>query len=135
MAGLTRRAFLALAALFAAAPPQAISLDEFVQLSQRLVGRPRLDREIGRIYLDALLAVPDNRSRLDRLAHGATGEDLSGLERTIIEWWYTGVYTVAGEPRVATFNSALMWMASGAPAPALCATAFGEWSKPPQGLV
>ena len=145
MTDLTRRAFLIAAALFApagsavagqagrAAAP-AVSLAEFMALSERLVARPRLDARVGTIYLDALLAVPDNRPMLERLARrsGDFGAAQSALERTIIECWYTGTYTLRGERRLATHEGALMWSASGAPAPGPCATAFGAWAGPPQ---
>ena len=149
MATLTRRAFLALASLLApaarlravvqartpAAEPIAISPDQFLRLSQRLVGRTRLDGDVAATYLNALLAVPENVPLLARLARG-TGPALTpaqlALERTIIECWYTGTYTLGAEPRLATHTGALMWNALGIPAPGTCASAFGAWSRPPQ---
>ena len=145
MAGLTRRAFLNVAALLApaadviarqtGAATATLSLDEFMRLSRRLVGDHQLDAQVGAIYFDALLTVPENRPRLVRLAHAAGG-DLdaahSALEGTIIEWWYTGVYALHGERRLATHTNALMWTASGVRAPGSCATAFGAWARPPR---
>ena len=147
---LTRRAFLAIAALLApaarvraiarqprtsASEPAAISADEFLRLSQRLVGRTRLDAQIAATYLNALLAVPGNLPLLARLARNA-GPVLTpahlALERTIIECWYTGTYTLGGERRLATHTGALMWNALGMPAPGTCASAFGAWSRPPR---
>jgi len=153
MTSLSRRAFLILAALLApAARLRAIvqpatvpmSVDEFLSLSQRLVGRPTLDAQLAGTYLNALLAVPGNAARLAQLARGAAsprsperlalpdGPETLALERTIIEWWYTGAYTLAGEPRLATHTGALMWNALGMPAPGTCGSAFGAWSRPPQ---
>ena len=153
MTSLSRRAFLILAALLApAARLRAIvqpatvpmSVDEFLSLSQRLVGRPTLDAQLAGTYLNALLAVPGNAARLAQLARGAAsprsperlalpdGPERLALERTIIEWWYTGAYTLAGEPRLATHTGALMWNALGMPAPGTCGSAFGAWSRPPQ---
>jgi hypothetical protein len=150
MATLGRRAFLLLAAWLApvvrlrgafeqpvTAP--AISVDEFVRLSQRLLGRSSLDAQIAATYLNALLAVPANRPLLARLAR-ENGPELTpahvALERTIIEWWYTGTYTVGGERRLATHAGALMWSALGVRAPGTCAPGgFGEWSRPPQRTV
>jgi hypothetical protein len=145
MASLTRRAFLIGAAAFApvakvtarqaGAVTETLSLDEFMRLSRRLVGDRQLDAQAGAMYFNALLAVPENRPRLVRLAHSAGG-DLdaahSALEATIIEWWYTGVYTLRGERRVATHTNALMWVAMGIRAPGACATAFGAWTRPPR---
>jgi hypothetical protein len=87
MAALNRRAFLALAALFAPvarlraiaqralnppSAPAAISVDEFVRLSQRLVGRTRLDTLAAATYLNALVAVPANVPLLAQLARSTT---------------------------------------------------------------
>jgi hypothetical protein len=142
---LSRRAFLALTALAAplvrlrlaaqAAPP-AISLDEFVRLSQRLVARTALDREVAATYLNALLAVAGNAAPLARLARSAPAAAMTpaqaALAPTIIEWWYTGIYTLNGEPKLATHTGALMWNALGMPAPGTCAGAFGAWARPPR---
>ena len=139
MAHLTRRAFLIAAAALAPAAgvaarqTRAITRDEFMRLSQRLVGSRQLDARTGAIYLDALL--PDHRSRLARLARmtgAATDTADVDLERTIIECWYTGIYTAGGERRVATHTGALMWTASGTAAPGTCASVFGAWSQPPR---
>ena len=154
MTSLNRRAFLVLAALLAPVarlraiaqrtlPPPVpaigppISVDEFLRLSQRLVGRTRLDAQVAVTYLNALLAVPENVPLLARLTRNAApGPDLTpahlALERTIIEWWYTGRYTLKGEPRLATHTGALMWSALAMPAPGTCASAFGAWSRPPR---
>lgn len=151
MASLTRRAFLVLAALLAPVArlraitqrtltsttgPAAMSVDEFLRLSQRLVGRTRLDAQLAATYLNALLAVPGNIPLLAQLARStATGPDLTpahlALERTIIEWWYTGTYTLKGGRRLATHTGALMWDALGMRAPGTCASAAGAWSRPP----
>jgi hypothetical protein len=150
MAEVTRRAFLALAVLLApaarlgamagqarAATPQppAISRDDFLRLSKRLVGRTTLDAQVGAVYFDALKADPASIPLLARLARN-TGPALTpahlALERAIIESWYTGTYTLGGEKRLATYTGALMWNAIGVPAPGLCASAFGAWSRPPQ---
>jgi hypothetical protein len=150
MSHLTRRAFLGLAILLApatrlraragqarapVAQPPAISRDEFLRLSQRLVGRTALDKQVASVYLDALRADPANIPLLARLARN-TGPALTpahlALERTIIESWYTGIYTLGGEKRLATHMGALMWSALNVPAPGTCASAFGAWSRAPR---
>lgn len=152
MASLDRRAFLTLGALLApvarlravaqrtrtsTARPAAISQDQFLRLSRRLVGRTRLDAQAASTYLDALLAVPGNGPLIAQLAGStAAGPGLTpahlALERTIIEWWYTGTYLLNGEPHLATHTGALMWSALGMSAPGTCGRAFGAWSHPPQ---
>ena len=143
MAGLSRRAFVLLVACFAPvarlrafggqpATATSISLDEFIELSQRLLGRSTLDREIAQIYLSALSGDADTRIHLATLADssGNLTPEQSGVARTIIEWWYTGIYTRDGKSRVATHTGALQWSALGMPAPGTCAGAFGAWSRP-----
>lgn len=152
MSSLNRRAFLFLAALLvpvtrlralaeraltSTSQPASVSVDEFLRLSERLVGRARLDPQLAATYLNALIAVPANIAPLAELARPApSGAELTAahaaLERTIIEWWYIGTYTLDGEPRLATHTGALMWAALGIPAPGTCAGAFGGWSRPPQ---
>jgi hypothetical protein len=141
---LTRRAFLVLAAVFAPAvrmrafggqpgAAAAISLDAFIEVSQRLLGRSKLDREIAQIYLDAVLSNPDDAVQLAYLVESNANPtpEMKALASTIIEWWYTGVYTRDGKSRVATHIGALTWSALGMPAPGTCAGAFGAWSRPP----
>ena len=143
MVSFSRRAFFAMvvwlapALRFRASQPRAVStsLDDFLELSGRLLGRSKLDREVAQIYLDALNADPDNSIHLATLAqsNGNPTPEQAALSRLIIEWWYTGVYSVDGKPRLATHTGALMWSALGMPAPGTCAGPFGAWSKPPLG--
>jgi hypothetical protein len=152
MSGLSRRVFLLIAFLLApvarlragarqtptpVAGLAPVSEQEFLRLSQRLVGRTTLDAQVAATYRNALLAVPTNIPLLADLARGAapdlrpTREHLA-LEGTIVEWWYTGRYTLAGgEPRLATHTGALMWDAIGTPAPGSCVGASNAWSRPP----
>jgi hypothetical protein len=150
MASLNRRAFLVLAALLApvarlraiaqrtrtpAAGPPAISVDEFLRVSQP-DGTTRLDAQLAATYLNALLVAPANVPLLVQLARRpAPGPDpaaaLLALERTIVEWWYTGIYTLNGERQLATHTGALMWTAMNLPAPGTCTGTFGSWSRPP----
>ena len=142
---LSRRAFLALTALAtplarlrlaAQGPPPAISIDEFVLLSQRITGRTALDRDLATTYLNALLADPGRTAPLAPLARITAGtaltQEQAALEATIIEWWYTGIYTLEGEPRLATHTGALMWSTLRMPAPGTCTGAFGAWARPPR---
>lgn len=147
MPSFSRRAFLRVAVLLTPAVrlgalgrqtrTPAISLDDFVRLSQRLLGRTNLDARVAATYFNALIADAANVPLLARLAQGP-GTDLTpahlALERTILEWWYTGVYTVGGERRLATHTGALMWAALGMPAPGTCTGSFGAWSRPPRPI-
>jgi hypothetical protein len=108
----------------------AISLEEFLALSERLTGRKGLGRGVGRIYLTALLADPGNGQRLAELKQGGSSH-LSELERMIILSWYTGVYRLAGESRLATHTGALVWKSLGTVAPGSCVGPMGFWARPP----
>jgi len=147
MARLTRRALLAGAVLLAPAArlralarqPSAavsISLDQFIEVSQRLLGRSKLDREIAQIYLDAVLSNADDAVQLAYLVESNANPtpEMRALAGTIIEWWYTGVCTINGMPRLATHTGALMWSALGIVAPGTCAGRFGAWSNPPDSI-
>lgn len=105
-----------------------------MQLSERLLGRSKLDRDAGALYLAALNEDPDQAPVLAYLveANNNPTPEMKSLTATIIEWWYTGVYQVKGQNRLATHTSALIWPAIGMPAPGTCASAFGSWQLPPQ---
>ncbi len=138
---LTRRAFVALAASFAGAvrvlavapQPVTTSLDDFLELSARLLGRSKLNREVGQIYLDALNSDPNHAVDLATLVDnsGNLTPEQSAIAQTVIEWWYTGTCTIGGTPRLATHTDALIWDAMQMRAPGTCAGAFGAWSRPP----
>lgn len=135
MLRLSRRGFLWFAALFVPATrlhaSRAVTLDEFVALSEQLLGKTKLDRDVAQIYLDALLADKDSAPTLAYLAeiNNNPTPEMKALASTIIEWWYTGVYTVNGSPRLATHTGALIWPALDMPAPGTCAGAFGAWAR------
>jgi len=145
MVRLTRRALLASAVLLAPAarlralvrqPAVSISLDQFIEVSQRLLGRSKLDREVAQIYLDAVLSNADDAVQLAYLVESNANPtpEMKALASTIIEWWYTGVCTINGKPRLATHTGALMWPALGIAAPGTCAARFGAWSNPPDAI-
>ena len=113
-----------------------ISLDQFIEVSQRLLGRSKLDREVAQIYLDAVLSNADDAIQLAYLVESNANPtpEMKALAATIIEWWYTGVCTIKGTPRLATHTGALMWSALGRPAPGTCHGRFGAWSTPPESI-
>lgn len=146
MGGFDRRAFLAVMVWVAPATrilagarqskPTAITPAEFIELSERLLQRRKLDPEIAQIYLEALSADPDNAVHLATLynMNGNPTPEQAELSRTIIEWWYTGIYTIGGARKLATHTGALVWSAMGMPAPGTCISPFGAWARPPQSI-
>ena len=141
---LTRRALLWSTVVLLAPPARlralarqpSISVDQFIEVSQRLLGRAKLDRELAQIYLGAVLANADDAITLAYLveANNNPTPEMKSLASTIIEWWYTGVYTIKGTPHLATHTGALMWSALGRPAPGTCHGRFGAWSTPPESI-
>lgn len=104
---LSRRAFLELAGLVIPAyrlPAAAVTLDDFMELSERLLNRKNLDRRNGQLYLDALNADSDDAVTLAYLvqANGNPTPEQRTLSATIVEWWRTGIYFVRGQRRVTT---------------------------------
>lgn len=134
--GITRRRFIIAAMLLAPvlrarAQAVVVPLDDFIELSERLLGRKSLDRELAQIYLKALTPDAASAAGLANFieAAGNPTPEQAALARTIIEWWYTGVYTVDGKPRLATHTGALMWSALDRPAPGTCTGRFGDWAR------
>ena len=129
MSRLGRRAFVAAIAFVSpllrrVGAAQSFSLDDFLTLSSRLTGRRDLDRDGAEILLKALLATPGTAEKLRRPD--------AALEREILAAWYTGMYTLRGERRLATHTGALQWRALGMPAPGTCVDRFGAWADPPR---
>lgn len=108
------------------------SLDDFIALSERLLELTKLDRDVAKIYLDALNADANSAPTLAYLVESNNNPtpEMKALSATIIEWWYTGIYTVNGQPRLATHGGALVWAAMNMSAPGTCSGAFGAWSRP-----
>lgn len=107
MIRLGRRRFLVLAlALIPAARVHTadVTLDEFVELSERLLNRKKLDRRNAQLYLEALNTNADDAVTLAYLvqSNGNPTPEMRVLAATIVEWWRTGIYVVRGERRVTT---------------------------------
>jgi hypothetical protein len=89
-----------------------VTLDDFIDVSQRLLSSPKLDRETAQIYLDALNADADTAVTLEYVvqSNGNPTPEQAALRATIVAWWQTGVYEIHGEPRLAA-RSRAMWSA------------------------
>src|SRR5688500_8804572 len=114
MTRLTRRAFLLLASLLAPAArlraQPAITLDDFVRLCQSMTGQTRLDPQFAAANRYTLITVPAYKALRAELARTASPDWTPAhvaLERTIIEWWYKGIYTADGSQRDATHTGEL----------------------------
>lgn len=90
----------------------SVTLDDFIDVSERLLSSTNLDRETAQMYLDALNADADAAVTLAYVvqSNGNPTPEQKALSATIIEWWRTGVYEWHGEPRLAA-RSRAMWCA------------------------
>jgi len=110
-----RRVMLAVAGMIVAVaagaqPTPRVTLDDFIDVSQRLLNSPKLDRETAQIYLDALNSDADTAVTLEYVvqSNGNPTPEQAALRATIVAWWQTGVYEIHGEPRLAA-RSRAMW--------------------------
>jgi hypothetical protein len=116
-------------------------LDDFMRLSTALTDHAGLDKELGQVYLDALLHTPQDEDDLTSLLtgleegelHAYVREESPPIAREILLAWYTGHYPTMSGPKVATFTQALAWRALGyTTAPSLCGGTMGHWGDKPQ---
>ncbi len=130
-----------------------LGLQQFLALSAVLTGVDNLSPDEGRVYLQALRASDEFDVPLDELYRQAGFEDdapptaiedleaqgvfeseaSSTLADTIIEYWYTGVYTTPeGEQAVATYVDALAWKALAFTKPNSICASPGFWEERPE---
>jgi len=141
------------------AAPQdgGLALQQFLTLSAVLTGVQNLDPVVGSVYLQSLQssdefdvtlgdlyeragfetdAPPD--SIVDLQEQGffepdASNGSAASLADTIIEYWYTGVYTTPeGEQAVATYVDALAWKALSFTKPNSICGSPGFWEERPE---
>ena len=89
-----------------------VSLDDFVDVSKRLLRTSNLDRETAQLYLNALNADAVSAVTLAYVvqSNGNPTPEQAALSATIIAWWQTGVYELNGESRLAV-RSRAVWCA------------------------
>ena len=105
-------ACLAWAGATCAQDSSRVTLDQFIELSERLLRRKNLDRETAQIYLTALNADADAAVTLAYVfqSNGNPTPEQKVLSAAIIDWWRTGVYELGGETRLAA-RSRAQWSA------------------------
>lgn len=136
--------------------PQAegdLTLQQFLMLSAVLTGVDNLSPDEARVYLQALQASDEfevslgelyQQAGFDEGTPPAAIEDLEAqgifeseatttLADTIIEYWYTGIYTTSeGEQAVATYVDALAWKALAFTKPNSICASPGYWEHRPE---
>jgi hypothetical protein len=134
-----------------------LPLEEFLALSAVLTGFDNLNPTLGARYLQSLqesgqFEAPVTETVIEVYNQAGFGTDtpptaVEELEEaglfdqestrqlldTIIETWYTGIYTTPeGEPAVATYVDALMWQALPFTKPLTICGSPNFWSDPPE---
>jgi hypothetical protein len=113
----------------------AVSLDQFLRISNRLLGIDDLDWNTAGKFLEGLRA-SGREAVLGRFVNGVdtSSEAARNLANDIVASWYSGIYETGNGPAVATYNEALMWRALGFTKPlASCGGPTGYWNSPPDG--
>ena len=95
-----------------------VTLDDFMDVSQRLLPGSALDREIAQLFLTAINADAATAVTLEYVvqSNGNPTPEQATLRATIVEWWRTGVYEINGEPRLAA-RSRAVWSEYRTPQP------------------
>ena len=107
---------------------QAISVDDFLGLSQSLTGKTSLDEDIAAAMLDAFRS----NGQADAVSALMNGESDADLENEIVAAWYSGVSPNPDDLTVLTYTDALMWDAMPYTKPmGYCGGATGYWAEPP----
>jgi hypothetical protein len=125
---------LAAGAVSTRAPAEtAVSLDQFLRISNRLLGIDDFDRNTAGKFLEGLLA-SGREAVLGRFVNGVdtSSEAARNLASDIVASWYSGIYETGHGPAVATYNEAMMWRALSFTKPlGNCGGATGYWNSPP----
>lgn len=135
-----------------AAAEGGLGLAGFMALSGILTGFDDLNPNLGRVYLDSLQVSTDFNISLEMLYEQAgftsdsppqniedvvaqgifDREETRSLADTIVEYWYTGVYSQDGQDVVATTVDALAWQSlTFTKPPTVCGPYSGFWAELP----
>lgn len=110
----------------------ALSADDFVALSERL-----LDRDAGGLNTDDAAAYFDNLiagGKADQLKALIDGTAEPALEQRILTQWYSGLQQIADGDAVVTYTDALVWDALDYTKPmGWCGGETGYWADAPEG--
>ncbi len=143
MTAITRRTAIlrSVAAAIAAAGPAGfapgvfaqadLSVDQFLELSERLTGASGLDEDVASTLLGGFLATGHGPALVE-LAR-AEPVPASPLADAIVAAWYSGLYDTGHGTAVSDFNGALVWTALSFTKPfGSCGGATGYWADPPE---
>jgi hypothetical protein len=107
-----------------------LTVEQFLQLSERLTGASGLDADVAGTILGAFLATGLGPG-LQALAAGGQQRD-GDLADAVVAAWYSGLVDTGHGTAVADFTGALVWNALTFTKPfAECGGEFGYWQNPP----
>jgi hypothetical protein len=108
-----------------------VSVDQFLQFSERLTGASGLDADIAKTLLGGFLATGHGPA-LAELVRPDSGLG-SPLADAIVAAWYSGLYDTGHGIAVSDFNAALVWNALSFTKPfGSCGGEIGYWADPPE---
>ncbi len=106
-----------------------LDIDDFLALSQQLIGQNDLSADIAEGMLKAF-SVTGREDDISALAAGKSDDDLAN---SIVTSWYTGESPDPDDLQVLTYTDALIWAAMDYTKPlAFCGGGVGYWADPPE---
>jgi hypothetical protein len=108
-----------------------LTIQDFLQLSQRLTGADDLDQDVAKLLLSGFLAT-DHGPELRSLATDQQSAR-TPIGDAVVAAWYSGLYDTGHGTAVSDFNGALVWNALAFTKPfASCGGEIGYWADPPE---
>jgi hypothetical protein len=108
-----------------------VSVDQFLQLSERLTGVGDLDADTAKTLLGGFLAAGHGPDLAELIRSAPVSA--SPLADALVAAWYSGLYETGQGTAVSDFNGALVWTALGFTKPfGSCGGQIGYWADPPE---
>ena len=110
----------------------AVTVDQFVALSEKLTETKDLDADIAKTLLGGFLATGNGAALATLVQEDADFTSYTELANAIVAAWYSGIYDTGPGKAVADFSDALLWNALDFTKPwAECGGETGYWADPP----
>lgn len=111
----------------------AVTVDQFVTLSETLTATKSLDADVAKTLLGGFLATGNGAALAEMVAEEKTFTSHTELANAIVAAWYSGVYDTGKGQAVADFTGALLWNALDFTKPfAECGGETGYWAEAPK---
>jgi len=111
----------------------AITVDQFLGLSEQLTEAKGLDPGVAKTLLGGFLATGNGAALAEMVADEKTFASHTELANAIVAAWYSGIYDTGKGQAVADFTGALLWTALDFTKPwAECGGDTGYWAEAPK---